>query len=609
MPYTNESNHKKLRELIRAMPSRPGVYLFKDKNGRIIYVGKAKDLKKRVSSYFSKVKFENNKLRILVGQIVQVDHIVVETETDALLLENNLIKEYQPRYNVLLKDDKSYPYICIKREPFPRVFSTRNPVRDGSSYFGPYTSINTVRTILELIRQLYPLRNCNYNLIRENIEAGKFKVCLEYHLGNCKGPCEGLQAADEYDENIKQIKTILKGNVHGVQAFLRKRMEEQARNFDFEEDQYTKEKLEHLEKYQSKSTIVNPSISNLDVISFIDHPKFAVSNFIRVVNGAVIQSQTMEIKKVLSEDKAYLLSKVIAEIRNREVNSSREIVVPFMPEVEIPGTKFTVPIKGDKKRLLELSTRNARYYFKEKEQQRSARVFTKSADRVLEKVKLDLRLRIAPKHIECFDNSNIQGTNPVSACVVFRDGKPIRGEYRHYNVKSVEGPDDYASMKEVVFRRYRRLLEEKSAVPQLVVVDGGKAQLGAAMDALEALGLASEISVIAIAKRLEEIYFPGDPVPLYLDKKSETLRLIQHLRNEAHRFSLMFHRQKRSSGFTKSVLENVPGLGIKTIEKLYKHFRTFDAIKKASPEELTAVIGKSKAEILSGYFSASEDNK
>ncbi len=609
MPYTNESNHKKLREFIRAMPSRPGVYLFKDKNGRIIYVGKAKDLKKRVSSYFSKVKFENNKLRILVGQIVQVDHIVVETETDALLLENNLIKEYQPRYNVLLKDDKSYPYICIKREPFPRVFSTRNPVRDGSSYFGPYTSINTVRTILELIRQLYPLRNCNYNLIRENIEAGKFKVCLEYHLGNCKGPCEGLQAADEYDENIKQIKTILKGNVHGVQAFLRKRMEEQARNFDFEEAQYTKEKLEHLEKYQSKSTIVNPSISNLDVISFIDHPKFAVSNFIRVVNGAVIQSQTMEIKKVLSEDKAYLLSKVIAEIRNREVNSSREIVVPFMPEVEIPGTKFTVPIKGDKKRLLELSTRNARYYFKEKEQQRSARVFTKSADRVLEKVKLDLRLRIAPKHIECFDNSNIQGTNPVSACVVFRDGKPIRGEYRHYNVKSVEGPDDYASMKEVVFRRYRRLLEEKSAVPQLVVVDGGKAQLGAAMDALEALGLASEISVIAIAKRLEEIYFPGDPVPLYLDKKSETLRLIQHLRNEAHRFSLMFHRQKRSSGFTKSVLENVPGLGIKTIEKLYKHFRTFDAIKKASPEELTAVIGKSNAEILSGYFSASEDNK
>ncbi len=605
MIHSEDIINDDLRDAIRNLPAQPGVYLFHDKKGQIIYVGKAKDLKKRVGSYFSRKTYDNNKVRVLVRQIRQIDHIVVETESDALLLENNLIKEYQPRYNVLLKDDKSYPYICIRKEPFPRVFLTRNPIRDGSLYFGPYTSVNTVRTILELVRQLYPLRNCNYNLIHENIEGGKFKVCLEYHIGNCKGPCEGLQSETEYDDNIGQIKTILKGNIQGVQAILKKRMGEQAKNHAFEEAQKTKEKLQNLEKYQSKSTIVNPAIRNLDVFSFIDNPKYAVSNFIKVVNGAVIQSQTLEIKKVLNEDKAELLSRVITEIRTREINNSREMVVPFIPDVDIPGSRFIIPVRGDKKKLLDLSSRNARYFLNEKEKKRLALNHTKSNEPVLETAKKDLRLDSLPRHIECFDNSNIQGTNPVSACVVFRDGRPSREEYRHYNIKSVKGPDDYASMKEVVYRRYRRLTDENKPVPQLIVVDGGKAQLNAALEALKELGLDSRIAIIAIAKKLEELFFPGDPVPLYLDKKSTTLRLIQYLRNEAHRFSLSFHRQKRSSGFARSNLENIHGLGEKTISKLYKHFRTYDSIKKASFDDLVKVIGKMKARILKDYLAGS----
>jgi excinuclease ABC subunit C len=591
-----------LRGLVKSLPCSPGVYLFRDKTGRVIYVGKAKVLRKRVGSYFSRNHFDSNKIRILVRQIARVDHIVVDTESDALLLENNLIKEYQPRYNVQLKDDKSYPYICVKNEPFPRVFLTRNPVRDGSSYFGPYTSVFTVRSILELIRQLYPLRNCNYNLTKENIDAGKFKVCLEYHLGNCKGPCVGIQTSADYDENIRQIKTILKGNLNGVQSFLRERMEAQASNLEFEEAQLTKEKLQHLQKYQSKSTIVNPSISDLDVFSFVEDTKYAVSNYIKVINGAVIKSHTIEIKKILSEDKAELLSRVIAEIRSREFNNSYEIVVPFLPEFQIPDAKITVPSRGDKMRLLELSTRNAKYFFREREMQRTEKNVSKGADRLLELARIDLRLNKAPEHIECFDNSNIQGKNPVSACVVFRDGKPCRAEYRHYNIKSVRGPDDFASMKEVVYRRYRRLLDEGSSLPGLIVIDGGKAQLGAALESLSELNLHGSISVIAIAKRLEEIYFPGDPVPLYLDKKSETLRLIQHIRNEAHRFSISFHRQKRSSEFTKSILEEIPGLGQKTIEKLYAAFRSYSSIQDASFEDLSKVIGTSKARILKDHL-------
>jgi len=597
---------EKLRESVKALPSLPGVYLFRDSGSRVIYAGKAKNLKKRVSSYFSKKKFDNNKLRILVRQIRQVDHIVVETESDALLLENNLIKEYRPRYNVLLKDDKSFPYICIRKEPFPRVFSTRNPIKDGSSYFGPYTSVYMVRTILDLITQLYPLRNCNYHLSSENIESGKFKVCLEYHLGNCKGPCVGRQKSEDYENNIQQIKNILKGNIRGVQDFLKKRMGKQAREFAYEEAQNTKEKLETLEKYQSKSTIVNPAIRDLDIFSFADNPKYAVSNYMKVVNGAVVQSQTIEMKKVMAETKTHLLALVIAEIRSREFTVSSEIVVPFLPEVDIPGVKFTIPSKGDKKRLIDLSTRNAFYYLKEKEKKLSAGKTADRADRILEKAMKDLRLGKIPFHIECFDNSNIQGTNPVSACVVFRNALPSKGEYRHYNIRNVTGPDDYASMKEVITRRYRRVIDEKASLPQLIVVDGGKAQLGAAVHAIRELGLTREISIIAIAKKLEEIFFPDDPIPLYLDKTSETLRLIQHLRNEAHRFSLMFHRQKRSSGFAKSVLLSVPGIGNNTIEKLYYHFKTYEKIRNAGIEELASVIGKTRAKELTDYFSRSE---
>jgi excinuclease ABC subunit C len=596
------------QENVKSLPTVPGVYLFRDKEGKVIYVGKAKDLKKRVSSYFLNKQFENNKLRVLVKQIRKIDHIVVDTESDALLLENNLIKEYQPRYNVLLKDDKSFPYICIKKEPFPRIYSTRNPVKDGSVYFGPYTSVHMVRTILDLIRQVYPLRNCNYLLSQDNIKSGKFKVCLEYHIGNCKGPCVGLQSDDDYNANIQQIKSILKGNIQGVKSLLKSRMEFLAKNFEFEEAQSYKDKLDILEKYQSKSTIVNPSIKNLDVFSFIDNEKYAVANFVKVINGAVIKSQTIEIKKVFLEDKSDLLALVITEIRSRGNNNPDEIVVPFLPAMDLPGLKFTVPEIGDKKRLLDLSTRNARYYLKEKEQRHAVPKPMLRDDRILEKARQDLRLEKIPCHIECFDNSNIQGNNPVSACVVFRKANPSKAEYRHYNIRTVSGPDDYSSMKEVIFRRYKRLIDEKSGLPQLIIVDGGKAQLKGAVESLESLKLTGEIKVIAIAKKLEEIFFPGDPVPIYLDKKSETLKLIQHLRNEAHRFSLMFHRQKRSSEFARSILESVPGLGSKSIERLYKQFKTFDSIEKADLDELANVIGKARARVVKDYFNEYSNN-
>lgn len=604
----NKPGHDDFRDSVRVMPALPGVYLFRNRDNRVIYVGKAKNLKKRVSSYFFRKKYENNKLRLLVRQIVRIDHIVVDTESDALLLENNLIKEYKPRYNVLLKDDKSFPYICIKNEPFPRVFATRNPVKDGSFYFGPYTSVFLVRTILELVRQVYPLRNCNYNLDSENISAGRFRVCLEYHIGNCKGPCVGKQTDTDYEINIRQIKNILGGNIDSVRELLKKRMKEQAVAFEYEEAQNTKEKIELLEKYQSKSTIVNPSIRNLDVVSFIDNPKYAVANFVKVVNGAVVKSRTLEMKKVLAEDKTELLALVITEIRSREPDASGEVVVPFLPGAILKGVKFTVPRKGDKKRLLDLSARNARYYMLEKETRLAGTKSTGGNKRILDKAAQDLRLERTPVHIECFDNSNIQGTNPVSACVVFRNGIPSKAEYRHYNIKTVRGPDDYASMKEVIGRRYRRLLDEKADLPQLIVVDGGKGQLGAAVEAMKSLGMDEKTRVIAIAKRLEEIYFPDDPVPVYLDKQSETLKLIQFLRNEAHRFSLLFHRQKRSSLFARSVLEAVPGLGAKTIEKLYKHYKTYDSIVKADRDELISLIGNSRAHLLLEYLSESKEN-
>lgn len=593
--------NERLKELVRVLPESPGVYQYFNSDGKIIYVGKAKNLKKRVSSYFTK-RHDNRKTEILVRKIADIQHVVVETEEDALLLENNLIKKYQPRYNVLLKDDKSFPWICIKNEPFPRVFSTRRVVRDGSLYFGPYTSVGMVRTILDIIKQLYTIRTCGYNLAQENIAKGKYKVCLEYHLGNCKGPCEGLQEEKEYNEMIDQIKNILKGNLNSVTSHLKTVMDEYASSYEFEKAAEVKSKLDILEKYRSKSTIVGASITNLDVFSFDEDEKFGYVNFLKVVDGAIIQSHTIEMRKRLDESKEELLALGIVEIRQKVFSNAREIVVPFYPDTDFDEINFTIPQRGDKKKLLELSQKNARFYKLEKRKQQSLRNPQNKVDRIMETMKTDLRLKEAPVHIECFDNSNIQGNYPVASCVVFRNGKPAKRDYRHFNIKTVEGPNDFASMEEIIFRRYRRLLDEEKDLPQLIVIDGGKGQLGAALNALEKLDLRGKISIIGIAKRLEEIFFPGDSVPIYLDKNSETLKIIQQLRDEAHRFGITFHRNKRSAGFIKSELDNIPGVGIKTVEALLKEFKSLEQIKSRSVEEIAGVIGQSKAEKVISYI-------
>lgn len=591
-----------IKEKVKILPGKPGVYQFFNSEGLIIYIGKAKNLRSRVSSYFNRDKYENNKLKILVRNTVDILHFVVETESDALLLENNLIKKYQPRYNILLKDDKSFPFICIKNETFPRVFSTRNPVNDGSLYFGPYTSMMMVRTLLDLIRQLYPLRNCNYFLNQENIQKGKFKVCLEYHLGNCLGPCVGFQDEMNYDENIEQIKYILKGNIHGALDFLKKRMKEKSAEMKFEEAQFLKEKIDILHKFQSKSAIVNPSVSNVDVFSYYERDKYVAVNYLRVINGAVIQAHTVETKKILDEEREEILLHAILDIRSRVNSTSDQIIVPFNPGVSLQGIKFVLPKKGDKKVLLELSERNAKYYLLEKMKLMQDSKPLDKSNRILETMKTDLRLNKKPVYIECFDNSNIQGTNPVASCVVFRHAKPSKKDYRHYNIKNTKGPDDFASMEEIIYRRYNRLKEENLQMPDLVVIDGGKGQLSSAIKSLKRLGLEEKIKVISIAKRLEEIFFPGDPVPLYLDKNSPTLKIIQHLRNEAHRFAIKFHRQKRSGGFASSELINIQGIGDKIAEKLLIQFGSVEEIRNLSLKELEAIVGKRKAEIIVDYF-------
>jgi len=585
---------EKFKEYVRFLPELPGVYQYYNKEGVIIYVGKAKNLKKRVASYFSKKK-DSRKTAILVRNIYEIKHIVVDSEEDALLLENNLIKKYQPRYNVLLKDDKSYPWICVKNEPFPRVFSTRNIVRDGSDYYGPYTSVHMVRTVLEVIRQLYKLRNCNYNLLKSNIDKGKFKVCLEYHIGNCQGPCENLQTEEDYLENIQQIKNILKGNFGTVTSHLKGLMMKYSNNYEFEKAAEIKNKLEILEKYKSKSTVVSSSISNLDVFAYDEDENFGYVNFLKVVNGAIVQAHTIEMKKKLEETKEELLSLGLIEIRQRVFSNAREIIVPFNIDVEFKNIKLNIPQRGDKLKLLELSKRNVKYYKLEKHKQQTSREERSRAKRVLETIKNDLRLKQLPVHIECFDNSNIQGHYPVASCVVFRDAKPSKREYRHFNIKTVEGPDDYASMEEVIYRRYKRLQEEGQSLPQLIVVDGGKGQLGAAVKSLEKLDLRGKISIIGIAKRLEEIFYPGDSVPLYMDKNSESLKVIQHLRDEAHRFGINFHRNKRSKNFIKSELDNIPGIGEKTRDLVLREFNSVEGIRKASFEELSAIVGKYRA--------------
>ena len=578
---------------IQTLPDSPGVYEFYDKNDKILYVGKAKNLKKRVSSYFQK-NHDTGKTRVLVSKITSVKHIVVQTETDALLLENNLIKKYRPRYNVLMKDDKSYPWICIKKERFPRVFPTRKLIKDGSEYYGPYTSMKTVRTLLDLIRGLYPLRTCNYDLSQEKIDAGKYKVCLEYHLGNCKGPCEGLQNANAYDDQISEIRKIIKGNFKDSLASFRNQMKTLAANMAYEEAQKVKEKIEILENYQVKSTIVNPGINNVDVFSIVSDETYAYVNFLQLSYGAIIRSHTAELKKKLDETDKELLELAITEIRQRFHSQSDEIFLPF--EVHVAGNvKITIPKLGDKKRIVELSERNARHFRQERFKQAKVVDPDRHVKRIMTQMKKDLRLSSEPYHIECFDNSNIQGTNPVAACVVFRDGKPSKKEYRHFNIKTVEGPDDFASMEEVVYRRYKRMVEEEESLPQLIVIDGGKGQLSSALKSLEKLGLRGRIAIIGIAKKLEEIYYPGDSLPLYLDKKSETLKVIQYLRNEAHRFGITFHRNKRSKAALDSELEEIEGIGEKTANKLLRQFGSVKRIKEASIDKLSVVVGPSKA--------------
>ena len=590
-----------IKSIIKTLPHKPGVYQYYNTEGIILYVGKAKDLKKRVSSYFSK-NHESGKTAILVRQIAKIKTIVVATEIEALLLENNLIKKYQPKYNIMLKDDKTYPWICIKNERFPRVFSTRNVIKDGSDYFGPYASVKMMNTVLDLIRQLYPLRNCNYNLSKENIAENKFKVCLEYHIGNCKGPCIGEQPEENYNEAITNIKAIIKGNINSVTRHLKPLMKEYADNLQFEKAQQIKEKIEILEKYQSKSVVVSPTINDVDVFSIISDEKYGYVNYLKVINGAIIQGHTIELKKKLEETDDELLQIGIAELRQRFDSQSKEVIVPFKPDLEDENLKFLVPQRGDKKKLLELSERNAKYYRLERNKQKANVNPTKHSDRILERLQKDLRMPEKPTHIECFDNSNIQGTNPVAACVVFKDAKPSKRDYRHFNIKTVEGPDDFASMEEVVYRRYKRMLDEKQPLPQLIIIDGGKGQLSSALKSLEKLNLRGKITIVGIAKKLEEIYFPGDSIPLYLDKKSESLKLIQYLRNEAHRFGISHHRNKRSKAAIKSELSEVEGIGYKTAQQLLWKFRSVARIKKASLKELEETISKKRAKIVFEHF-------
>lgn len=585
---------------LQTLPHKPGVYQYFDADGTIIYVGKAKDLKKRVTSYFTKTH-DNGKTRVLVKKIVSIKHIVVDTETDALLLENNLIKKYQPRYNVLLKDDKSYPWICIKNERFPRVFSTRRVIKDGSEYFGPYTSMKTVSTLLDLIKGLYHLRNCNFDLSKEKIENGKYSVCLEYHLGNCKGACEAYETEEAYNENIKAIKEILKGNFKDSLSQFKIQMKQCAQNMHFEDAQKIKEKIEVLENYQSKSTIVNPKISNVDVFTIMSDDSFGYVNFLQLSYGSIIRSHTLEIKKKLDESDQELLELAITEIRQRFNSNSKEIYVPF--EVDLGDeVKVTIPKLGDKKHILELSLRNAKYYRMERFKQIKITDPDRHVNRIMAQMKSDLRLSVEPRHIECFDNSNIQGTNPVAACVVFKNGKPSKKDYRHFNIKTVEGPNDFASMEEVVYRRYKRLLDENQSLPQLIIIDGGKGQLSSALKILDTLQLRGKIAIIGIAKRLEELFYPNDPIPLYLDKKSETLKIIQQLRNEAHRFGIEHHRNRRSKNALNTELETIPGIGEKTVVELLKEFKSASRVAKAKLDELESVIGVSRAEKIYSYY-------
>lgn len=587
-----------IKSKVKILPDAPGVYKYFNKKGDIIYIGKAKNLRKRVTSYFNKNHYENRKTKVLVSKIWDVNVTVVPTEMDALLLENSLIKEFQPKYNINLKDDKSFPLIKITNERFPKIYPMRNPVKDGSSYFGPYANVRLMKIVLDLCKRLYPTRNCNYNLSEANIRAKKFKVCLEYQIGNCRGACEGLESEEDYLESIKHIKHILRGNLKEVRDHLKNKMDVASANWQFEEAEKYKKRLDILTKYQSRSTVVNPRINNVDVLSIAENKRYAYINYLRISGGIIIQSKNLELKKRLDEDTNRILEIAFAEVSGFNAETE-EIIVPQKLNV---GGNFIVPISGDKKKLLQLSKKNAQLYMQEKTNQYEKLNPDLKTDRLLSTIKDDLRLTELPGHMECFDNSNLQGSYPVSACVVFKNGKPSKRDYRHFNIKTVEGPDDFASMYEVLTRRYKRLVEEKQSLPQLIIIDGGKGQLSSSVQALKDLDLYGKIAIVGIAKRLEEIYYPGDSLPLYINKKSESLKIIQHMRDEAHRFGITHHRNRRSKGTIVSKLTEIKGIGSETAAELLRVFKSVNKIKKASVEELASIVGPSKASLIKNYF-------
>lgn len=589
------AQNEHIHHLLSLLPDSPGVYQYFDKEGNIIYVGKAKNLKRRVSSYFNKTH-ESLRTTMLVRNICDIKYTVVGSEEDALHLENSFIKEYRPRYNVLLKDDKTYPWITVRNEPFPRVFLTRKVIHDGSKYYGPYANVQLARTVIELIRSLYPVRTCSHQLTPENIERHKYKVCLQYHIKNCKGACEGMQSEADYLRDIEQIRQILNGNIQQLTEHLKEEMNTLAEQLKFEEAQQLKEKYLLLEKYKAKSVIVSSTIHNVDVFSYAENDNDAYVNYLHVRNGSIVQSYTIEYRKRLDESKEEILSLAIAELRGRFKSQSREIIVPFLPESEFRETFFTVPQRGDKRKLLEVSEQNVKQYKLDKVKSAEKLNPEQRVTRILSRAQKDFRLHNLPMHIECFDNSNIQGTLPVSSCVVFKKAKPSKKDYRHFNVKTVEGPDDFASMYEAVYRRYKRLSEESQPLPDLVVVDGGKGQLSAACEALRDLQL--QIPIIGIAKRLEEIFFPDDPIPLYLDKNSESLRLIQQMRDEAHRFGITHHRNRRSKKQVESALDKIAGIGEKTRDLLLTRYKSVKRIKEVPHEELAQLIGPAKAKLI-----------
>ncbi len=599
---------EEFRLIADTVPKSPGVYRFMGKDDIILYVGKAKNLRSRVSSYFGERADRAFRTRVMVKNAARIELTIVETETDALLLESALIKEHQPRYNVMLKDDKSYSYICIKKERFPRVLITRRVARDGATYFGPYTSKGRLKIILDLIRQLFPLRTCALTLSEENILAGKFKVCLEYHIKNCQGPCENLETEAAYLEKIEQIKNILRGQFSPVIQHFKREMQHHAENLEFEKAQLIKEKLTAFEDYQSKSTVVSTSIRDVDVFAIASTEKEAYVNYLRVVNGAIIHTHTQElIRNLEDEEDSDLLAYAIPLIRERFSSLAPEIIVPFEVPAPEPHLTITIPKIGDKRKLLDLSAKNVQYYLLQKKRDEVSKTKKQTpAERILRQLQQDLRMEAVPTHIECFDNSNIQGTNPVSSCVVFKNAKPSKQDYRHFKVKTVEGPNDFASMEEVVFRRYRRLLDEEQPLPQLVLIDGGKGQLSAAMKSIRDLGLENRITVVGIAKRLEEIFFPDDPLPLYINQKSESLKLIQQARNEAHRFAITFHRDQRSKNFAKSALTDIPNIGEKTAQKLLAHFGSVKKLEAATLTEIAKVVGLAKAKVVREFFEGGE---